>query len=283
MDLHSTSPFIPRKEDYSLAESYRRIALLNTLGKALETMIARRVSDLAETYNLLLSQQMGARRIRSTETALELLVESVHTVWDCNKKIVTSLLSLNVARAFDHVSHPRLLHNLRSKGIPEYMVKWTESFLRARSTSITIGRKTSDILPVDAGIPQGSLISPVPFLFFNAPLREECANSGLRVQVGGFVDDVHLIAYGISTEAKCRMLERAHRICLKWHGASFAPKKYELIHLTRSPKRLNMAAQVDLSAQQFVPKAQLKVLGLWTDGAHTSRRSKQKWLHRQQP
>ena len=78
------------------------------MGKALETIFARRLGDLAETYNLLPSQQVGARRDRSRETALELLVESVHTVWDCNKKNVARLLSLDVAGAFDHVSHPRL-------------------------------------------------------------------------------------------------------------------------------------------------------------------------------
>lgn len=113
----------PRKEDYSLAGSYRPIALLNTLGKALETILAQRLSTLAENNNLLPAQQMGARRGKSTKTALELLVKSVHTIWDCNRKNMASLLSLDVVGAFDHVSHPRLLHNLRVKGILEYILK----------------------------------------------------------------------------------------------------------------------------------------------------------------
>ena len=149
------------------------------------------------------------------------------------------------------------------------MVKWTESFLEGRSTSITIGNKTSGVFAVDIGIPQGSPISPILFLFFNAPLIEDCTNSGLKVQAGGFVDDTHLMAYGTSTESNCRTLERAHMICQKWatkHGASFAPKKYELIHLTRSPKKFHMGAEVDLSQHQIHPKAQLKTLGIWIDG-----------------
>lgn len=143
----------PRKKGYSLPESYRPIALLNTLGKTLETIFAQWFNNLAEAKNLLSAQQMGAHKRKSTETALELLVELIHTVWDCNKKNVASLLSLDVAGAFDHVSHPQLLHNLRSKSISEYIIRWTKSFLKERSISVTIRRQTRTILPVHVGIP----------------------------------------------------------------------------------------------------------------------------------
>lgn len=94
---------------------------------------------------------------------------------------------------------------------------------------------------------------------------------------------IHLMAYGTSTEANCRTLERTHQICLRWaqkRGASFAPKKYEFIHLHRSPKKFNMEAKTDLGAHQIFPKAELNVLGLWIDGklrwGRTSRKCKQK-------
>lgn len=108
----------PGKDDYSEPKSYRPIALLSTLGKALETVVAKRLSDYAEEHNLLPPEQMGARRGRSTETALEIIVNAVHTVWGSGKQYVASLLSLDVAGAFDNVSYERLLHNLKSKGIP---------------------------------------------------------------------------------------------------------------------------------------------------------------------
>lgn len=108
-----------------------------------------------------------------------MLIESIRTVWDCNRKNVASVLLLDVAGAFDHVSHPRLLHNLRTKGIPEYIVKWTKSFLGGKSTSMTIGRRTSEVFSIDTGILQGSPISPILFLFFNAPLIENCTKSEL--------------------------------------------------------------------------------------------------------
>ena len=259
----------PKRGDYTLAESYRPIALLNILGKALEAILACCLSKLAEAKNLLPSQQMGAQKGRSIKTALKILIESIYTVWDCNRKNVTSVLSLDMTRAFDHVSYPWLLHNLQTKGIPEYIIRWIKNFLKRRSTSMTVGKKTSKVFSIGTGIPQGLPISPILFLFFNMPLIENCAKSELRVQVRGFADDVHLIAYNSSTESNCHMLEKAHTLCLEWaqkYEASFASKKYKLLHLTCSPKKFNITAIVDLGKHRITPKAQLKVLSLWIDG-----------------
>ena len=50
------------------------------------------------------------------------------------------------------------------------------------------------------------------------------------------------------------------------HGATFTPKKYELVHLTRSPRRSNMSATADLRTMATKPKASIRVLGLHIDG-----------------
>lgn len=56
--------------NYTSPKSYWPIALLNNLGKALESIIATRISYLVETYGLLPSMHIGGRRGRSTEEAL---------------------------------------------------------------------------------------------------------------------------------------------------------------------------------------------------------------------
>ena len=47
------------KRDYSDPGAWRPIALLSTLGKVFESVIAQRLSNLAEQHNLLLDTQMG--------------------------------------------------------------------------------------------------------------------------------------------------------------------------------------------------------------------------------
>jgi hypothetical protein len=63
----------PEKPKYSDPGAWRPIALLSTIGKVIETLIAKRLGKAAEENHLLPDTQMGARAGRSTETALELL------------------------------------------------------------------------------------------------------------------------------------------------------------------------------------------------------------------
>lgn len=74
-------------KDYTDPTAYRPRALLNMLGKMLELIIARRISDLAERWELLPDTQYGARPGISTETALLNIYEQTRAVWVRNKKV----------------------------------------------------------------------------------------------------------------------------------------------------------------------------------------------------
>jgi hypothetical protein len=71
----------PNKGDYTAAKSWRLISLLSTLGKALESVIAERISSAVETFELLPTNHFGARKKRSTEQALLLLQEHIYNAW----------------------------------------------------------------------------------------------------------------------------------------------------------------------------------------------------------
>jgi Reverse transcriptase (RNA-dependent DNA polymerase) len=114
----------PNKEDYTVIGAYRPIALLNTMGKLLELVMACKLSLLIENNSILLETQMGVRKGRLIETALQLLTEQIHTIWGLpGKQRVATMLCMNMLGAFDNVSHTRLLNNLRKRGIPSYIVR----------------------------------------------------------------------------------------------------------------------------------------------------------------
>ncbi len=107
------------KKNYSNVKTYRLIILLNTLNKILKSIITRRISSLAKTHDMFSIFQMNDRKNRNCETALKLLIEQIHTVWNMKKDKITTLLSMNVIDVYDHVFRNKLLHNLRKKNISD--------------------------------------------------------------------------------------------------------------------------------------------------------------------
>ena len=94
------------------------------MSKILESIMSERIRFVAETYALLPQTQMGGRRLRSTDTAIQLITEKIHSIWGANRNRVASLLCLDVVKAFDKVSYTRLFHNLRKRRIPPIFINW---------------------------------------------------------------------------------------------------------------------------------------------------------------
>ncbi|KAI0997711.1 hypothetical protein K3495_g10478 [Podosphaera aphanis] len=217
----------PHKPRDDTPKSYRPIALLNSMGKLLEKLVANRISKAAEDFNLLPEEQMGARPKRSTISAVELLTEQIHTIWGKDKKKVASLLSLDISGAFDNVSHKRLIHNLRDKGIPKWIYDFVKLFLEERTKSIVLGSFKGKQIPTSTGVPQGSSLSPILLLFFASTLLPLLQTSSTAAV--GFVDDTNILTWSSSMEENCRKLVEKHGICEEWarkHGVRFAPEKY---------------------------------------------------------
>jgi hypothetical protein len=256
----------PSKPNYHLAGAWRPIALLNTIGKVFETVLATQLRTVAEENHLLPASQMGNRRGRSTESVLELLVAQIRTVWE-SKRHVASVLSMDITGAFDTVNHTRLLDNLRKKGIPGWFVRTIQSFLTDRTVSLVVDQRDTQIRTLGAGVPQGSPLSPILFLFYNAPLLEIVERPDLQVSALGFADDINLLAYSTTTATNCNNLVRTHQHGVEIaqaHGLQFAPDKFKLTHFTRS-KIFDLTQSVQLDNMEVVPEESVRILGLWLD------------------
>ncbi len=180
------------------------------------------------------------------------------------------MLSLDLAGAFDDVSHKRLLYILRRKGFPSWIVYFVQSFLSARRTRIKFTGYESTWIQTQTGIPQGSPLSPILFLFFISELLEDLQQPDSESLAFGFVDDTNLIAWGNTARENCQRLTRVHDRCMAWakrHGAAFAPEKYQLIHFTRRRRHDSgdLASTVHIAGCEMDPQTSLRVLGIWVD------------------
>ena len=81
------------------------------------SVTARRIRETAKTYSILPAEQIGGRRQRGTETALDLLTSQIREVRK-SKKYIATLLSIDILGAFDIVNYIRLLNTLRKIRFP---------------------------------------------------------------------------------------------------------------------------------------------------------------------
>ena len=94
-------------------------------------------------------------------------------------------------------------------------MRWVRAFATNRRTTLVIQGHETEVLSITDGVPQGSPLSPILFLFYNSGLLELCQRPKEGLSVVGFLDDVNILAYSSSTENNYRMLEACHSKCLE--------------------------------------------------------------------
>jgi len=159
----------PNKADYWVAKAGRPIYLLSTLGKVFEAVVTERVSYAVETLGLLPTNQFGARKKRFAEHALLLLQE--HTYNARRRSRVLSIVSFDDERAYNEVFKKRLLQRVAARGMPPDLVRWIDAFCSNRMATILVNGYCSESRELQqAGLAEGSPLSPILFLFFNVDL-----------------------------------------------------------------------------------------------------------------
>jgi hypothetical protein len=132
-----------------------------------------------------------------------------------------------VKGAYNGVLKDRLLQRLEVRGIPMGLVKWIDAFCSNRSATIVVKGYTSERCELpQAGLPQGSPLSPVLFLFFNADLvqRKIYAKGGSIA----FIDDYSAWVTGPTAEANRVGIQAVIDRALEWErrsGATFEEDK----------------------------------------------------------
>lgn len=173
-----------------------------------------RLSYLTEKYALLPDNHFGGRRGRSTDDAITLLVEKIKNEW--RRGNVVSTLQIDVQSAFTTVDCDRLVAILRKKGIPGALIGTINSFLKHRRTALKVGSYTSAPEPTQAGIPQGSGLSALLYIFYNAELLEATTKkTTFHLLNIVYIDDVTFVATGRTVQEARTGLEALQRHCSK--------------------------------------------------------------------
>ena len=145
-------------------ENYRPISVIPAISKVIERIVHQQFSTYLEDSDLLSNCQFGFRKKRSTELAATLFFDNVKK--KVNDGMMVGAVFIDLSKAFDTISHSKLLQKLESYGVTGVELAWFNDYLFNRSQRIQFDNLLSTNVDVHCGVPQGSIIGPLLFILF---------------------------------------------------------------------------------------------------------------------
>ncbi len=176
--LALVTPLLKRLGLELIFPSYRPVSNLQFLSKLTERAVATQFVDYVKDNGLKELMQSAYSEFHSTETALIKVHNDIMLAMD-NQKVVLLLL-LDLSAASDTVDHGILLSRHKTRfGVNGIALQWFESYLTGRSQAVTVQGSRSSNKPLQFGVPQGSVLGPILFCAYTAPLGDLLRSHGV--------------------------------------------------------------------------------------------------------
>ena len=248
-------------KDSKFPQNYRPISLLSVLSKLAEKVILYRINIHFHKQKFLRNEQFGFRSGHSTTHQLLRLTEYI--THGFNFKQGTGAVFLDVEKAFDRVWHEGLLSKLIDSKLPGRYVHLIRSYLTKRTFRVTVGSEQSTPRPIEAGVPQGSVVGPTLFnVYINDAPKSNCAEIGINA------DDTVIYSRSRSCQIVERNLQQSLDMLEEWYTkwrVKINVTKSEAIMFTQRPLKHKPSEEPSLFEEDISWKKSVKYLGIHLD------------------
>ena len=207
-------PIYKKKGSNSDPINYRPVSLTSVACKILEKIIKNQFLSFLLKNKLITEKQHGFLSKRSTVTNLLSTVNSWFRSRSKNQNI--HAVYTDFSKAFDTVSHEKLLFKLSKYGCAGEAFKWIKSFLSSRTQFVCIENEHSRTCKVISGVPQGTVLGPLLFLIFINDLVDVI----LHCSVALYADDAKIFkaesSNVLSSDLLQEDLNRVYEWAIEW-------------------------------------------------------------------
>ena len=247
----------------SLTSSYRPISLISSIMKLFERVIEQRLRSHLEHIGFINKHQSGFRKAKSTDDHLFRLSQSIMESFNRGEHVVAAFL--DVEKAFDNVWHNGLRFKIFQLDLPTKMTRWLSDFLVGRVIQVNVNSFFSSQISPKAGVPQGSVLSPLLFLIYvnDLPTPHHKQNS-----LSQFADDTAQWAFSRNVRIAAKLLQQdlltLAMWCAKWR-IKLNPVKTKVIIFSRSALARKTELNLKLYDEILKIYPQVKFLGITFD------------------
>ena len=228
-------------------------------------MINERLMEYLIMKNVLVKEQCGGRRNRSTIDHLIRLEDAIRTAFARNEHYIAIFFDLE--RAYDMTWRGGILTDLYEIGMRGLLPKYIAAFLDKRFFKTKFAGAYSSRLEQENGVPQGAVLSVTLFaLKINGIIRNLPNTPGFMSSL--FVDDLQIGFRHQDLGVMQGILQQALDVLEAWstrNGFKFSSSKTKMVHFAVSNRQYGNIPTLRLCRELLKYEDSAKFLGLIFD------------------